>query len=57
MAELGADVLGRVSTADKLDSRLGKLEFTDGAPSRKTVETLYDHLDFVHGRIREVEPT
>jgi hypothetical protein len=49
MAELAPDVLARVSTADHVDSRLGPLEFVDGAPSRKTVETLYDHLDFYHG--------
>ena len=48
MAELAADVLKRVSTPDRVESRLGGLEFTDGAPSAKTVETLYDHLDFVH---------
>ena len=48
MAELAADVLKRVSTADRVESRLGGLEFTDGAPSAKTVETLYDHLDYVH---------
>ena len=48
MSELAAEVLKRVSTADRVESRLGGLEFTDGAPSAKTVETLYDHLDFVH---------
>ena len=48
MAELAADVLKRVSTADRVESRLGGLEFTDGAPSAKTVETLYDHLDYMH---------
>jgi hypothetical protein len=49
MTDLAADVLGPLSTPDRVDSRLGPLEFTDGAPSRKTVETLYDHLDFLHG--------
>ena len=41
--------LASLSTADQVDSRIGALEFTDGAPTAKTVETLYDHLDFVHG--------
>ena len=49
MNELAADVLGSLSTPGKVESRIGPLEFTDGAPARKTVETLYDHLDFVHG--------
>ena len=48
MAELSQEVLDSVSTPDHVDSRLGQLEFTDGAPSAKTVETLYDHLDFFH---------
>jgi hypothetical protein len=48
MAELAADVLAGLSTPDRVESRIGGLEFTDGAPSAKTVETLYDHLDFVH---------
>ena len=49
MTEVAADVLASLSTPDQVDSRLGPLEFTDGAPARKTVETLYDHLDYVHG--------
>ena len=48
MSELTAEVLERLSTPDRVESRLGGLEFTDGAPSAKTVETLYDHLDYVH---------
>ena len=48
MTELAADVLARLSTPDVVESRIGALEFTDGAPGAKTVERLYDHLDFVH---------
>ena len=48
MAELAKEVLERISTPDLVESRLGALEFKDGAPSAKTVETLYDHLDYVH---------
>ncbi|HKE01550.1 MAG TPA: DUF1254 domain-containing protein [Planctomycetota bacterium] len=33
-------------TPDKVDTRLGALEFRDGAPSAATVEKLYDNLDF-----------
>jgi hypothetical protein len=49
MTDIAAEVLASLSTPDKVESRLGQLEFTDGAPARSTVETLYDHLDFVHG--------
>jgi hypothetical protein len=49
MPEVSADVLASLSTRDQVESRIGPLEFTDGAPARKTVEALYDHLDFLHG--------
>ncbi len=49
MTEPLEEILARVSTPDRVDTRIGSLEFTDGAPSRASVETLYDHLDFVHG--------
>src|SRR4051794_27483990 len=48
MAELAKEILASLSTPSRVESRLGPLEFTDGAPSAKTVETLYDHLDYVH---------
>ena len=47
-AGVSAEVLKSISTPDRLESRLGHLEFVDGVPSRETVETVYDHLDFVH---------
>jgi hypothetical protein len=34
-------------TPDELESSLGTLSFTDGAPSADTVETIRDHLDYV----------
>jgi hypothetical protein len=49
MSDLAGEVLAALSTPDRVESRIGALEFTDGAPSAKTVEMLYDHLDFVHG--------
>jgi hypothetical protein len=48
MTELAAEVLRSLSTPDRVDSRIGPLESTDGAPARKSVDALYDHLDFVH---------
>jgi hypothetical protein len=35
-------------TPDKVESRLGVLEFKDGAPSKATLEKVYDNLDFSH---------
>jgi len=46
--EVSAETLASVSTPDRVESRLGTLEFTDGAPTPATAELLYDHLDFVH---------
>ena len=46
---VSAETLASISTPDRVDSRLGTLEFTDGAPSEATAQLLYDHLDFVHG--------
>ena len=44
-----AETSGSISTPDRVESRLGTLEFRDGAPTRATADLLYDHLDFVHG--------
>jgi hypothetical protein len=36
------------NTPDKVESRLGPLEFKDGAPNAATAAKLYDHVDFTH---------
>jgi len=46
---VSAETLRSISTPDRVVSRLGTLEFRDGAPTKATAELLYDHLDFVHG--------
>ncbi len=38
-----------ITTPDSVQSRLGSLEFTDGAPTAETAERLYDNLDFMRG--------
>jgi hypothetical protein len=43
------ETLNSISTPDRVESRLGTLEFADGTPSAATAELLYDHLDFLHG--------
>ena len=35
-------------TPDKVESRLGTLEFHDGLPRKETLEKVYDNLDFSH---------
>jgi hypothetical protein len=37
-----------ITTPDKVESRIGTLEFTDGMPSQDTLDKVYDHLDFTH---------
>jgi hypothetical protein len=41
--------LASISTPNQVESRLGTLEFVDGAPTAATSELLYDNLDFMHG--------
>jgi hypothetical protein len=38
-----------ITTPDTVKTRLGTLEFNDGAPTPETAERLYDHLDFMRG--------
>ncbi len=37
-----------LTTPDRVESRIGRLEFKDGAPSKATVEKMYDQIDFTH---------
>ena len=43
-----AETLRSISTPDRVDSRLGTLDFVDGFPSPETSQLAYDHLDYVH---------
>jgi hypothetical protein len=36
-------------TPDKVETRIGTLEFSDGRPTPRTSQLLYDHLDFLRG--------
>jgi hypothetical protein len=38
-----------IATPDKLETRIGVLTSVDGVPDKKTVETIYDNLDFHRG--------
>ena len=35
-----------ITTPDRVDSRIGTLEFRDGAPSKATLEKVYENLDY-----------
>jgi hypothetical protein len=37
-----------ITTPDQVESRLGTLDFKDGAPSKATLAKAYDHIDFTH---------
>ena len=45
-AEAASAIPPSLVTPDKVQSRIGTLEFKDGAPSKATLEKVYDNLDF-----------
>ncbi len=50
-AQVSPQTLKSISTADKVQTPIGKLEFFDGVPTDATVDKLYDNLD----RMRAVQ--
>jgi hypothetical protein len=47
-AQTASTISPAISTPNKVDTRLGPLEFKDGAPNTATAAKLYDNLDFTH---------
>ena len=45
---ISSDMLRSISAADRLETRLGTLEFVDGVPNPETSELVQDNLAFVH---------
>jgi hypothetical protein len=45
-AQATAEIPSILITPDKVETRIGPLQFKDGAPSAETVEKVYDTLDF-----------
>jgi hypothetical protein len=39
----------KIMTPDKVESRLGELNFVDGVPTGETTQKLYDNLDYLRG--------
>src|SRR6266481_1883571 len=38
-----------ILTPDKVDTRIGTLNFVDGVPTTETTQKVYDNLDFLRG--------
>jgi hypothetical protein len=47
-AQVSSATLKSISTPDKVETRIGMLDFKDGMPSKDTVAKVYDNLDFTH---------
>jgi hypothetical protein len=47
-SQTSAEVPPSLITPDKVETRLGPLEFKSGAPSAETLSKIYDNLDFTH---------
>jgi hypothetical protein len=48
-AESPAPIPGSITTPDRVETRLGMLEFFDGLPTAATADLLHDHLTFIRG--------
>lgn len=44
-----AETLASISTPDRVETRIGTLEFFDGMPSPATIEAVYENLDLLRG--------
>jgi hypothetical protein len=47
-AQASTGIPPAITTPDKVETRLGTLDFKDGAPSQATLDKVYDNLDFTH---------
>ena len=43
-----AQIPPSITTPDRVESRVGRLDFKDGVPSKATVDKMYDQIDFTH---------
>ena len=43
-----AEIPPSVTTPDKVETRIGTLDFKDGLPSKATLDKVYDNLDFTY---------
>ena len=47
-ASAQAAISPAITTPDKVETRIGTLDFKDGMPSKETIAKIYDNLDFTH---------
>ena len=47
-AQTAPAIAPAISTPDKVETRIGTLDFKDGMPSKDTIAKTYDNLDFTH---------
>ena len=47
-AKFATDIPSAITMPDRVETRLGTLQFTDGFPDDATVEKVFDNLDFQH---------
>jgi hypothetical protein len=47
-AQPGTGIPPAITTPDKAETRIGPLDFRDGAPSKETLDKIYNNLDFTH---------
>ena len=47
-SQTSAEIPPSITTPDRVETRIGALEFKDGAPSEETVDKVYDNIDFTH---------
>ncbi len=43
------EIPDKILTPDKVETRIGNLEFYDGMPTKSTLKKVYDNLDFMRG--------
>jgi hypothetical protein len=48
-SKFATDIPSAITMPDRVETRLGTLQFTDGFPDDATVEKVFDNLDFQHG--------
>jgi hypothetical protein len=44
-----ADVPSNITTPDSVATRLGTLKFNNGVPDERTIQLVYDQIDFARG--------
>jgi hypothetical protein len=47
-AQVSQETLRSISTPDKVETRIGTLQFKDGVPGKETSAAVYDNLDFTY---------